>query len=144
MNKTSILIIFLIILLSNFFTSCSTSRSVLKKNRVEGDTITLQRGIPLYDSTNRFIAILDSVLADSRCPKGVRCIWEGNATVKINFNNLQKAIQSEFTLDTHPMLNSDTTLNNYYIKLLELTPYPEHKKKTRQQNYSAKIIVKEI
>lgn len=144
MNNTNRLIIFSIVLLSIFFTSCSTSRSVLKKNRVEGDTITLQRGIPLYDSTNRFIVMLDSVLVDSRCPKGVRCIWEGNATVKINFNNLQKATQSEFTLDTHPMLNSDTTLNNYYIKLIELSPRRKQEEMARQQDYSAKIIVKEI
>lgn len=144
MNNTNRLVIFSIVLLSIFLTSCSTSRSVLKKNRVEGDTITLHKGIPLYDSTNRFIVMLDSVLADSRCPKDVQCIWEGNATVKINFNNLQKAIQSEFTLDTHPMLSRDTTLNNYYIKLIELSPHRKQEEMTRQQDYSAKIIVKEI
>ena len=89
--------LFFIVFLSAVFTSCDTSQSLQKNNQVHGDTITLKKGIPLYDPTNRFIVMLDSVLADSRCPKGVTCVWEGNATVNIQFNNLQKEIQSVAT-----------------------------------------------
>lgn len=136
--------LFFIVFFSAVFTSCDTSQSLKNNNQVHGDTITLKKGIPLYDPTNRFIVMLDSVLSDSRCPKGVTCVWEGNATVNIQFNNLQKEIQQDFNLDTHLSFNNDTTLNNYYFKLLELNPYPENEKTIRQQDYSIKIIVKEI
>ncbi|MTI30941.1 hypothetical protein [Xanthovirga aplysinae] len=66
----------------------------------------------------------DQVLEDSRCPANVRCIWAGNAKVKLWFNNGTKEIP--FNLNTHrgEGFRQDTIIDNIYIKLLGLSPYP--------------------
>lgn len=125
---------------------CHTIKDMRQKKPAgSGDTITLPIGVK-FEDPNRFAVQFDSVVGDSRCPKGVRCIWEGNAVVKIKFHDLQLKRESSFTLDTHQFgrqFTNDTVVDNYYIKLLELNPYPNINKKVRQRNYSIKIIVKE-
>lgn len=144
MNIKSGIFIFIAIIFVSTFGSCQIFQKPAIKNEVLKDTITLRQGIPLYDPSYRFIILFDSVVADSRCPKDITCVWEGSAAVHLNFNNLQKEIQSVYTLDTHQSLNNDTTINNYYFKLLELNPYPEYQKEIKQKDYSLKIVVKEI
>lgn len=61
----------------------------------------------------------DSLLSDSRCPKGMVCIWQGTALIKISFH--EKG-------NTHPLkmyLKRDTTIDGYKITFTDLQPYPD-------------------
>jgi hypothetical protein len=63
----------------------------------------------------------DSVLEDSRCPKGVDCIWAGRARVGIMLKQGENA--------SGPIeLSTDNTRKpvflGYRITLIRLTPYP--------------------
>ncbi|MFX1253503.1 MAG: hypothetical protein ACFFCZ_17975 [Promethearchaeota archaeon] len=64
-----------------------------------------------------------AVTQDSRCPKDVNCIWEGDVTVvvKVVLNGLP---QGNFELDGSNMHKASFG-GIYYIKLVELSPYPE-------------------
>lgn len=139
-NKRNSIIIFFL-LLTAIFTSCNTFQDLLKKNEVQNDTIVLRQGIPLYDATNRFIVVLDSVLSDSRCPKGVVCVWEGNAEVQLRTIMTLYNKKQYFRLNTNPQFTQDTVINNYRFKLLEINPYPENEKTFPHYNYRATIVI---
>ena len=141
MNYKNNLAIFTFILLTTIFTSCNTFQDLLKNNEIQSDTIVLRQGIPLYDATNRFIVVLDSVLSDSRCPKGVVCVWEGNAEVRLKTIMTLYNKKNIFRLNTNPQFTQDTIINNYRFKLLELNPYPENGKTFPHYNYRATIVI---
>jgi len=74
----------------------------------------------------------DSVLTDSRCPKGVYCVWQGIATVKLLIGN--KTEQQTFNLSTTKFKknSTDTVLLGYKIELIDLQPHPDNKTTTIQ------------
>ena len=81
----------------------------------------------------------DSLITDSRCPTGVNCYWEGNAEISLRlFNNEFSAI---FNLNTNSRFVKDTTINNYDISLIELSPYPNIDCQFNEDDYSAKLII---
>ena len=78
-----------------------------------------------------------SVDKDSRCPKGYKCLWAGNAQVTIVVS------QTDITLNTHGggRFPEQATYSNYTLRLITLTPYPELNQKINPQDYVAKLIV---
>ena len=68
----------------------------------------------------------DSLIADSRCPMNARCVWQGEATVKLSLQigaNEKQAFKLS-TLNNPPTFRNDTTISGYKIQLLKLSPYP--------------------
>jgi len=68
----------------------------------------------------------DSLLEDSRCPRGALCIWMGTATGEFSLsvnNNEQKITLS--TAASPALLPRDTVLMGYKIEFLDLLPYPD-------------------
>lgn len=65
----------------------------------------------------------EDVSADSRCPKGERCIWEGDATVRVW---LQKAPGPKDTHELHTSSKEQGAVSylDYGVRLLRLDPYP--------------------
>lgn len=111
------------------------------KNLIFNDTIELSYQDCLYDPESRFYVCLDSVLNDSRCPTGVLCIWEGNAEVKLRFENLNEN-PIYFNLNTNSRFTTETIIDNYKFTLVGLNPYPIIGVKHPQNLYKAKLIVK--
>jgi len=104
------------------------------------DTIELSYRECVYDPEDRFYICFDSVLNDSRCPKGAMCIWEGNAEVKFRFEKLnQKPVF--FNLNTHLNFTRDTIIDRYKISLIGLNPYPEIGLRYSQMLYKARLII---
>lgn len=77
----------------------------------------------------------DSLITDSRCPTGAECVWEGNAELSFIFNSIP------FNLNTHPSFTTDTTILNYHIEMLNVTPYPHIDSVYTDEQYTAEIIV---
>jgi hypothetical protein len=70
----------------------------------------------------RFVAI-DS---DSRCPVNARCIWAGNARVKIT---VSKARRSAKPFELNSTLDPNTvTYQGYDIHFVDLNPHPGEEK----------------
>jgi hypothetical protein len=58
-------------------------------------------------------------ITDSRCPIGVVCIWQGEATV---FLEVKESSTYNVTLSTfHQPVD---TVNNYIFRLIDVLPYP--------------------
>jgi hypothetical protein len=65
---------------------------------------------------------LDSLISDSRCPANAVCFWEGNATVKLNYNHDNS--NHILNLNTNLQFRNDTTIDRFNIRLLDVMPYP--------------------
>ena len=104
-------------------------------------TIVLKPGEVKFSSDPDISIRFDSVLSDSRCPKGVVCFWAGNARARFIFSI--NTDTTNFILNTHGGLHlrSDNLINGYRIKLLKLDPYPDISHPIQQKDYRAEIII---
>lgn len=66
-----------------------------------------------------------SVITDSRCPKGVRCVWAGEAKVLVEvYKNEKLDLERELTFTA---INRDLAIldtESLQVKALRLQPYP--------------------
>ncbi len=78
----------------------------------------------------------EGVSADSRCPKGEQCIWEGDATVRVW---LQKTSERKEAHELHTAPKEEPEVNylGYGVKLQRLDPYPVSGKTIERGDYQA-------
>jgi META domain len=77
----------------------------------------------LRDGTQDIHVKFDGAYNDSRCPLGVQCAWEGDATVSVTLTIGNTAYTGE--LHTNASVGPTVmTLGSYDIKLVDLLPYP--------------------
>jgi hypothetical protein len=87
--------------------------------------LTLKTGdVRSSKSDNLKIKVLK--IGDSRCPIGVVCIWQGEATVNlavIETSSFDEAIGTiELSTFHHPV----DTVSNFIFKLIDVLPYPKY------------------
>jgi hypothetical protein len=82
----------------------------------------------------------EDVPTDSRCPKGERCIWEGDATVRIWARQASRA-KKKYELQTSAREQSAVSCLGYGIQLLQLTPYPVSGRTIEPGDYEATLEV---
>jgi hypothetical protein len=76
----------------------------------------------------------DDVTADSRCPKGERCVWAGEATVRVWLQ--QGAGPKEMReLRTTSGPAHSTRIADHELRLVRLEPYPITGKTIAKQDY---------
>lgn len=109
-------------------------------NITYGDTLTLAYNECLNNPDDGIYICFDSVVNDSRCPTGVVCVWEGNATVRFSFEEYDNS-PVVFDLNTHAGFTNDTIISGYKISLLGLTPYPAVNHETKQDEYKAELMI---
>lgn len=87
------------------------------------------------------------VLEDSRCPKGVNCVWAGRVRIKISYLNnkgsemFQEIILGEVKGDEQH--NSLININpNLQLKVLRVTPYPQYNDDKKSLPYA--LLLKKI
>ena len=106
----------------------------------QNDTIIIGHSQEYFDFENHFRLRMDSILNDSRCPKDVNCIWEGNAEVRLALI-LQGNYQHYLILNTNQNFRTDTLIDNLRYKLVGLSPYPEINETISNVDYIAKIMI---
>lgn len=122
------LILPILILISNF----SMGQNDEVQPPVIGIKVPLGESVVINGITIKFLEVLE----DSRCPKGVNCIWAGRAIVKVEV--IADGKKEEKTLiigATRPGEDKNTNLYNstkFSINGLTLNPYPtaEHSEDT--------------
>ena len=131
-----IILIEILALLTLLFCKNDLSRTPLVLNK----SIELKQGEIVKNSDYQISIVLDSVLNDSRCPKGAQCIWAGNAAVRFIYSSANSKIS--FVLNTLPSFRTDSLIDGYRIRMTGLTPYPELGVSVKQSDYKAAIEVK--
>lgn len=126
--------------------SCKSQKNELSfdsnnlKQRQLGDTITLQKGDTAMFGQQHFKIIFTKMISDSRCPKGVVCIWAGDAQGEFKF--ISNSTSETFDLSTggQPTATHSIIIEGYTIKLVDYLPYPDISQKIPPIP-SAKIVV---
>lgn len=88
-----------------------------------------------------------AVESDSRCPKGVQCVWAGEAIVLVDvFENGKKIEQKRLVFSPSSQLQN--ALGNLFsseklkVSGLNIAPYPEHGTKIKAEDYYVQLSVK--
>lgn len=88
-----------------------------------------------------------AVESDSRCPKGVQCVWAGEAIVLVDvFENGKKTEQKRLVFSPTSQLQNG--LGNLFsseklkVSGLNIAPYPEHGTKIKAEDYYVQLSVK--
>lgn len=80
------------------------------------------------------------VSEDSRCPKGVNCVWGGEAIIVVNAAEGGQDL-GNFSLTLRPdKINlAVASFSGYFIKFVSLDPYPVSDRLTRPEEYIASL-----
>lgn len=65
----------------------------------------------------------ERVESDGRCPKGVTCVWEGDAVVRIGVGPARGS-RTPLLLHTHPDAAQQGEASGVVVRLVALDPYP--------------------
>jgi hypothetical protein len=87
----------------------------------------------------RLRVTLSRVAEDSRCPRGVTCVWAGNAKVMLKLSK-GRMRASTITLNTG-VDPKQTAFRGYEVKLVKLDPYPNEKRQIGRGDYVATLVV---
>jgi uncharacterized Zn finger protein len=84
-----------------------------------------------------------SVPEDSRCPKGVNCIWAGNVRVMLQVTKVgSKPFKVELSLNPRDFPDGEAANSgNYKIKLVGVEPYPVADQPIKASDYTATLSV---
>ncbi|MEK7257473.1 MAG: hypothetical protein AAB316_22145 [Bacteroidota bacterium] len=85
-----------------------------------------------------------AVPEDSRCPKGVSCIWEGQAKVKLEVLSAGQTKSVEFVRKASETGGVSQAAFGYQIDLLEVNPYPVQTGKIKPEDYVVKLSVRKV
>lgn len=123
-----------------FFSMAASAEPSHREKRVQlGREFTLKVGEQVVIKEAGLKISLAEVAEDSRCPKGVDCIWAGNGRVVVHVSkNGKKAASLELNTGVEPKQHR---FLNYDIKLVSLNPYPQKDVKLNRSDYAATFIV---
>ncbi|HEX6981579.1 MAG TPA: hypothetical protein VF181_02355 [Balneolaceae bacterium] len=113
--------------------ACQSTHSPITPKLGEEIKVGLNQQVTFPDEG--FSIQFNDLLEDSRCPKGVTCVWAGNAKVAIQFN---KQIVSLNTFTDYP---KQATVSGYTIQLVSVSPYPIYEQKIQEKEYIVTLIV---
>lgn len=93
-----------------------------------------------------FQLVLKSIVADSRCPEGVTCIWAGEVTAIVSVYKDSKLIEDATLLFAMKNEKENKEWFARYlpakqkkIKTMQVLPYPKEGKKIDSNDYCLKI-----
>lgn len=152
--KTSVLKLilfsFLLALVSCKTTNQSSNSQNPNTNFLDfGEPIQIRLGEQFYFE-DKLEFTFQSVQSDSRCPKGVKCVWQGNAEIILKITNPEKNtsefvnLQIEGYKDRNNSNHQKIIANGYNFTLLELNPYPQANQDKNFMSYEALILIEKL
>lgn len=108
------------------------------KRAALGQEFTLKVGQQVTIEETGLHISFTAVTEDSRCPKGVDCIWAGNGKIIIKVKGQGKPTELELNTGRGP---KEQHFRGYDIKLVQLNPYPESKSPIKHGSYAVTLVV---
>jgi hypothetical protein len=105
-----------------------------------GEEFTLRPGKQVTIGDAKLKIRFVSVVEDSRCPKGVDCVWQGNAKARFELIATGKRRASIVMLNTG-VAPKERAFSGYTVKLARISPEPKSGQKMRPREYEATLIV---
>lgn len=105
-----------------------------------GDTIHLGYGQGAEVGSGGLRIRFEEVRSDSRCPRGVTCVWAGDATVRLGLTS-GEGVWTLAELHTHE--EPDRVLHGrHVVQLVDLQPHPVPGSSTPAEDYVALLVVR--
>jgi hypothetical protein len=123
-----------------FFSMAGWAEPPHKEKRAQlGREFTLKLGEQVIIKEAGLNISFNAVAEDSRCPKGVNCIWAGNGRVVVKLSKQRrKETAVELNTGVEP---KQQRFQDYEIKLVGLSPYPQKDVNIKRSDYTATFIV---
>lgn len=135
MKTYSFLMFFLILFL---FAGSSCEDKVIDQGFALGREYSLEVN-KLYTSVDGQYSLKISEVSDSRCPKGVQCIWQGEVTVKGEWT----VIGSKSPFEIHSVIaQSNKQPDGYTIQIVDAKPYPKYGTQSKPEDLIVTLLVK--
>ena len=131
--------VFVIILLITLFaTTTKPTQRVIRLNQ----EFTLKVGQSARSEDSGLKITFASVKEESRCPKGVTCVWAGNAKILIEISKHEGG-STTLELNTNMKPKSGRCLG-YEVSLEKLDPYPKADEQLKPSQYEATLILRKL
>ncbi len=82
----------------------------------------------------------ERVAEDSRCPTNVKCVWEGDAVVRVTLQG-QNAERGTLNLHTQAAAAREADFQKYRLRLVQLVPWPKDSGGIPAETYIATLVV---
>ena len=105
---------------------------------VVGDTTFLELPIGRPANNGVISVTFEGVMEDSRCPAGVQCVWEGNASIRLT---LASDGDSRLSILNSALQPQRVSFLGYTIGYSSLHPYPESTDRVDPSEYVARISI---
>lgn len=79
---------------------------------------------------------------DSRCPKSVTCVWEGDARIEVTLTRDQGPAETR-VLSLSPSSNEEQ-IGNLSIRFVGLAPYPSSPGPIDSRRYVAELVIRTL
>ena len=94
------------------------SSSIFAKN---AETVSVRLGQSRTADDGKISVKFLSIVEDSRCPMNARCVWAGNAKIKLTISKGKSAKTVELNTGTGV---KTVTVSGYKFQIAELLPWP--------------------
>jgi hypothetical protein len=108
------------------------------QDRVLDGTLNLRYGERSTLARENLTLTFVQVIEDSRCPAGVRCIWEGNARVGVKAEKPPSG-SATLELNTSARYATEATFQGYKVQLLQVVPHPAHGQTLQATDYCVNL-----
>lgn len=103
-----------------------------------GDTAVLELPVGRSADNGGISVTFDGVAGDSRCPRDVQCVWEGNAAIRLTLTGGDETRTVILNSSLDPL---GTSFGPYMIGFRGLTSYPGSGEPLDQGEYVAQVSV---
>jgi hypothetical protein len=103
-----------------------------------GEAFSLRVGASQQVDGDRLRVGFEAVVADSRCPRGARCVAAGEARVRIWLADGRGRETRELETPAAPT----ASFRSYTVELLQLEPYPTLDREIAPGDYSVTLVVR--
>lgn len=122
-----------------FFTATTTATQPVTKEAALDQEFEIRLGQQVWIKREGLRISFNNVAEDSRCPKGVDCIWAGNGKVVLTLSKTrQRAALMRLNTNVDPKQDD---YHGYEVKLVSLNPYPQKDVKIKKRDYVATLVV---
>ena len=133
--RFSLLAVLLLLLL---LAACGGEAGEVKANLGQEFSLSIGQTASIQDEALKLKFL--EVISDSRCPKDVTCVWQGQASCLVEITYLESLYKVTLVQPGLPEEPSQIDFKEYVIKF-DLTPYPEAGKEIKKNDYQLQLVV---
>ncbi|HEX8369227.1 MAG TPA: hypothetical protein VF604_11855, partial [Pyrinomonadaceae bacterium] len=128
--------IFLSLILMLVFGSAATAQTLRSQTlRVR---VNQQKSLTRNNLTIKFVALVE----DSRCPEGTRCVWAGNAQIRVKITDARGRSQV-FEMNTNTGVKG-ASFGGYAVNLTGVEPRPAANIRINRNGYTATFSINKL